>query len=170
MRTLFWRTGDPFSANQQACATWTQASQLFTQHGVAVRISKEADRTTGITVTKGVYAYDFTVFNVHLWDNSQPDAGLRFLAQFQLQPTVQHDGGYLPLPWRMCVRVIGDILDFMVWPTMWRGQPAWGEPGVGGAVQLPPDAPQAGRPGWYMGHLLPGQWARYGSLLAEALP
>jgi hypothetical protein len=65
----------------------------------------------------------------------------------------------------MCARIVDDVVSFIVWPhTM--APPAYGDPGWGGSAPLPADAPAAGVPGWYAGHLPPGGYVVYNDLTA----
>jgi hypothetical protein len=55
----------------------------------------------------------------------------------------------------MCARVVGDTVSFIVWPLR-DPEPAWNDPKYGGSVTLPAGWSQPGIPGWYVGHLEPG--------------
>lgn len=73
-----------------------------------------------------------------------------------------------PHPWRMCARAVGSTLSFIVWPTT-HAEPAWDDARYGGSVTLPTGWSAAGKPGWYAGHLLPGESMVYDDLTTRAM-
>jgi hypothetical protein len=164
IRFVFVETDGPRLADQQTCATWSDQSGPFNQQGVALRVSTDGP-TRAITVTKNVWGDISDVFNVHLWDTSQPGGGLRLLGNPSLASALTVNGQLMPLPWRICARVVGDVLSFKVWPAG-RSEPAWGDPTYSRTMQLPADAPKDGRPGWYGGHLYAGSRMTYTDLSA----
>jgi hypothetical protein len=162
-RWAFWRVADQASTDQQSCATWVNGdANSNQQQGAALRIRKVGDVTRAITVTKNVWGPRST-FNVHVMDSNGPV--LTLLEQFPLS-------GFSPLPqypWRMCARVIGDQVSFVVWPTD-RPQPTWGDPAYGGTTTLPSGWDQPGIPGFYIGHLAPGESVGFTDISVQELP
>ena len=126
-----------------------------------------AGGTKAITITKNVWFDANWIFNVHVWDTSaSPVATL--IASFDLGSVLYPGGSYVPYPWSICARVIGNVVDFVVWPTG-SPQPSWGDPAYGGAVTLPPGFEDAGHAGWYAGHLQPGEHAGFQDLVATPI-
>jgi hypothetical protein len=162
LRLVFVDPGQPVRADQEVCATWTEASSPYDQQGVALRVDTDGP-TRAVTVTKNVWGGIFDVFNVHTWDASQPNGGLRHLASMSLAPVLKPEGRLLPLPWRICARAVGDTLTFKVWPAD-RPEPRWDDGVHGMSVPLPAGTPEAGRPGWYAGHVMGGQHLTYTEL------
>jgi hypothetical protein len=68
----------------------------------------------------------------------------------------------------MCARAVGSVVSFIVWPLA-DPQPAWGDPRYGGSVELPAGWDLEGRPGWYIGHLEPGDKAGFEDLTTAAV-
>jgi hypothetical protein len=117
-------------------------------------------------VTKNVVFYTLFVFNVHVWDTSTPNVNT-LIGQFDLSSVFVNSSGFIPLPWDLCARVIGNTLTFEAWVD---GQPtpAWGDTTHGGSVTLPDGWNYPGDAGWYIGHLQPGDSATYTNLSAGA--
>jgi hypothetical protein len=153
-RILFWDHGVEASVDQTSCATWTNQSGPHDQQGAALRIRVGPSGTRAITVTKGVWIWNYA-FNVHLWDTAVRPGALDGIAQFVLSPALGAPMAASPdLPWRMCARAVGRRVDLLVWPLA-RPQPEWGDPAYGGSVALPAGWDEPGQPGWYIGHLHP---------------
>jgi hypothetical protein len=162
IRFVFVDTAGEVSADQQTCATWSDQSKPVNQQGMALRVSSDGP-TRAITVTKNVWGGVSDVFNVHTWDTSLPAGGVRFLGGVSLASALKVDGQLVPLPWRVCARVVGDLLSFKAWPAG-RSEPAWGDQTYSRTMRLPADAPKTGRPGWYGGHLYDGGHITYTDL------
>jgi outer membrane protein assembly factor BamB len=150
-RLVFWRGTDASAADVESCATWTSQSRVLNQQGIALRARTSDGNLTAITVTKNVYFGAEWIFNVHVWDTSEPQPATQ-IAGFNLEATFRPQGNLVPLPWRMCARAVGTTVSFVVWPTSIE-QPAWDDPAYGGSVTLPDGYADAGAAGWYFGHL-----------------
>lgn len=158
-RYMFWRKADPDGADQETCATWVDNTTHTQQQGAALRARAVGeDDVKAITITKNVaYGY-FWVFYVHVMDSSleQP---YTLIGQFSLDDVFFRPGqpfNVEPYPWRLCARVVGEVVSFKVWPLT-HPEPAWNDPAYGGSATLPAGWNHPGRPGWYVGHLLPGE-------------
>jgi hypothetical protein len=157
----------PDMSDQQSCATWQAGTgHYFRQEGAALRMRTVDGVTHGITITKGVWLEEFWIFNVHTWDTSVPTTDTTspatLIGSFDLKGAFGTGAALKPLPWRMCARVINDVVAFKVWPLT-VPEPSWTDATYGGAVRLPAGAAQTGRPGWYSGHLQPASSVVYTS-------
>jgi len=165
-RVAFWRMADPATVDHQSCATWVNPRGRFHQEGAALRVRSVNGRTTAITVTNNFVYGTRWVFNVHVMDSgAQPR--FRQIGQFDLSQVFRP---LPPFPWRMCARVQGGTVSFIVWPLT-HAEPSWDDPRYGGSVRLPSGWQAAGRAGWYVGHLEPGDSVRFADLTtAEVTP
>jgi hypothetical protein len=154
--TVAWT---PATHDQTTCATFADASADIDQEGLVLRW----DGTHGVTVTKGVWASVYTTINVHLWDLSQNEPFTE-IAAFPMTGLGSPDPQAVPLPWRMCASMTGGAVGFKVWPLA-EPEPADGDPCCSGAVNA---VVGDGRPGWYAGHLQPGDHVTYTDLTTEA--
>lgn len=145
-RVVFAAGSPPDATDHAVCATWIAAPRL-SQPGLMARW----DGTRGVSVTRNVWGGVATVFNVHWWDLNAPDR-FTLLASFPLAG-VGHPGPPAPLPWRACASATGPTFRFKVWPLS-APEPPDGDPCCGGTVNVSWFGP--GRPGWYAGHLQPG--------------
>jgi hypothetical protein len=148
----------PATSTNGVCATWTSASADTVQQGVVLRWNG----TTGVTVSKNVYAGLYPVINVHTWDVSRPvDQGrLTLLTQTPLTGLGWPSATAVPLPWRVCASATAGIVRFKAWPTS-TPEPDDSDPCCTGGA---PVAITEGRPGWYAGHLRAGQHVTYTDL------
>jgi hypothetical protein len=156
-RIAFWQAADAASLDQQTCATWVNAQSELQQQGAALRVRSVNGRTTAITITDNILYFARWNFNVHVMD-SGAEQPFRRIAYFDLSDAFRTQPGAFdtwPYPWRMCARVVGDTVSFIVWPLK-DPEPAWDDPKYGGSVTLPAGWDQPGNPGWYVGHLEPG--------------
>ena len=156
-RIAFWRSADTASADQETCATWVNAQSELQQQGAALRVRTVNGRTTAITITDNILYFARWNFNVHVMDSGAGQPFFR-IAYFDLSDAFRTQPGAFtvwPYPWRMCARVVGDTVSLKVWPLK-DPEPAWDDPKYGGSVTLPAGWDQAGLPGWYVGHLEPG--------------
>jgi hypothetical protein len=163
-RVLLWDRDGVRTADQESCATWSGSSNDFHQEGAALRVTNVDGVTRGLTVTKNIYAGpqdngNYAFFNVHTWDTGEPSIAT-LIAQFDLRPEFFEGGRLLAHPWRMCARVVGGTLSFVVWPAG-EPRPPWDDGVHGGSVFLPAGWDQPGHAGWYAGHLLPAGNVRY---------
>jgi hypothetical protein len=152
-REVFTRRPVHRSINELACATWTSETANTVQQGVAVRVRQTGQRLRAVTVTKNVFANFFWVFNVHTWDTSRHGDPWRLVAQFDMSDVVGDQGGLLPFPWRVCLRVRGRTLSFKVWVPRKEIEPGWGDPVHVRRSRLSARYVFGGVPGWYVGHL-----------------
>ena len=161
-RTVFYPRQGPNTSEAVSCATWVFESTLQAQEGVALRVTKDdLARVRAITVTKNIVFGATWVFNVHLWDTSAP-VPLTQIGGVDLSAALNPYGTW-PLPWRMCARAIGSVVELKVWRTAER-EPAWGDRQHGGAVLVDSSWVYAGRAGWYIGHLPPGGAVEFADL------
>ncbi len=170
LRAVFWPSHAVAARDQQSCATWASESTWRAQQGAALRVDVERSGAIhAITVTKNVWYGATWIFNVHVW-NSATVPALRQVGVFNLERVFRgRDGLGVPLPWRLCARVVGDVLDFKVW-RLPGSEPAWGDATHGGRVSVPMDAPRSGFTGWYIGHLPAGGSASFTGLGTWSLP
>jgi len=162
-RTGFWPAGGEPTADQLSCATWTEAPPGLKQQGAVLRARTSQGRTTAITVTQNISYGVWWGFHIHVMDSGSAQP-FHEIATFDLREVFAP--GYPdvlvapPYPWRMCARVVGDVVSFVVWPTT-DPQPAWDDARYGGSVRLPAGWAAPGHVGWYVGHLEPGKWAGF---------
>lgn len=173
LRQLIWPQNTPDSLDSQSCATWVNASADSVQEGLAMRIVDTPTTTRAVTVTKNVIYNVHWVFNVHTWDTAaNPAKPFTQVAQFDMVNAVTQNGKLRPLPWRVCSRIVGNTLDFKIWfPFQNQTEPAWGDPVYSRSATIPELSTwnQPGKTGWYIGHMQPGQSARYNGLTAYSL-
>jgi hypothetical protein len=170
-RIALWPAGQPDSVDQLACATWRSETDKVNQQGIALRIRREPDRVRAITVTKNVSYGIISAFNIHLWDSTaaQPFDGPRG-NQFWLTGLQS-----MSLPWRMCARVTGMVVQFAVWSLTERFslEPDWTDPARSASLTLGPEWSAwagPGHAGWYAGHLYAGHEIVYDQLIAQPRP
>jgi len=171
-RITFYKKADPTGEDMQSCATWSNTNNGSEQEGAALRnltyISGSDAWTTSITVTKNIWLNNFAVFNVHTWDTSTPDKAQQ-IASFDLTSTFGTNGLGKAFPWRLCARVVGSVVTFIVWPTN-ETQPAWTDSTHGGSVTLPAGSPTTGAAGLYVGHITPGTTVAFSNPVVTKLP
>jgi hypothetical protein len=158
-RIVVWRRADPVAADQSVCASWTDPpDQANHQAGVALRVRPTDGGASAVTVTRNIFWGAFWGFNVHVWDGNRSPAIIK-IAGFELPAAVRRGGDPVPVtapfPWRLCARIVGDVLTFKVWAAD-IPEPAWGDPLYGGSVTLPPGWEASGHAGGYVGHVPPG--------------
>ena len=164
-RQVFTKRATAPSTNQTVCATWRYQSQPYVQQGLAVRVvGGPGNRQRAVTLTKNTFAGYFWVFNVLTWDTRRPGDPWRKVAQFNLSDVVVEDGQWVPLPWRVCLRVHARTVTFKVWLPDEEAEPAWEDPTHTRQASLPGRFVYPGRPGWYVGHLPVGESIEYADL------
>jgi hypothetical protein len=168
-REVLVRPGVPPSSDQTVCATWTDQSRHLDQEGLAVRFQTgPGDRRRAITLTKNTYANFVWVFNVLTWDTDRPGEPWRSLGQFDLGAVVSPHLKLLPLPWRVCLRAVGRRVDFKVWLPDRGPEPPWTDRVHTRSTTVPHRFERPGVPGWYVGHLEPGDQVTYADLTESA--
>lgn len=170
-RTVFGHADVPIGADGTSCGTATQ-SGWPAQEGVALRIATDtADgvlRTRAVTVTKNIYLMISWIYNVHVWDTSDPERPSLLVASVDLGGAVP-DGDSDTVPRRLCARVSGRELEVKLWHPH-HDEPDWGDAVHTTAVVLPASQDHPGRPGWYAGHLPTGSSLSLTDLSAESVP
>jgi hypothetical protein len=162
-RIVFWRAGELDSFDQISCASWIDAPAGIKQQGAVLRARTSGGRTTAITVTQNIYYGAWWGFNIHVMDSAAAEP-FHQIGSFELKEIFRpSEFEAPPYPWRMCARVVGNVVSFIVWPTT-HAKPAWDDARYGASVTLPSGWGAAGKPGWYMGHLEPGKWAGFADL------
>ena len=152
-RALLWPTHVDPSIDQQSCASWTDAGPRA-QQGLALRVRADRDRLRSIVVAKNTVWGAEWQLNVYTWDTSLPEP-LEIHGSVSLRDTLAFGDRPVPLPWTVCARTERT----MVWVKAWRSgdpEPAWSDPDHAGAVTVGEGWVYAGRPGWYAGHIEPG--------------
>ena len=153
------------SRDQSVCATWTDQTRDLDQEGLAVRFrAGPGDRRRAVTLTKNTYANYNWVFNLLTWDSDRPGQPWRKFGQFDLSPVVSSHLRLLPFPWRVCLRAQGRRVDFKIWLPDREPEPAWSDPVHTRSATVPQRFTRAGVPGWYVGHLRPGDHVTYADL------
>jgi len=170
LRTIYvQRQGQP-QVDEQVCATWSEQQGVDVQQGLALRVRTGVDGLSqAITVTKNIWGFVSWHMNLHLWtgdsDTWRPD----LLAQFDFGYALLDSDVLAPLPWRVCARAQGPVITVKAWPAI-RPEPAWDDPVHVLRALVPGDTVRPGRVGWYVGHLAPGDFARYDDLAATVAP
>ena len=156
---MFWPAADDPSLDQETCATWTDDQNDVRQPGAALRTTSDHSTTQAITITKNVWLGANWIFNVHVMDTAAVEP-FTLIGSFDLTGAFVRNLSLAPPPWRMCARVVADVVSFKVWPLV-DPAPAWDDPTYGGSVRLPAGWDHPGRPGWYVGHLRPGEESHF---------
>jgi len=153
-RALFFPSRGASTTDGVACATWVSESTWLIQEGVALRISTDGGRTRAITVTKNVFVGATWIFNVHVADTGSWTP-LTQVGSVDLGAVLSRNGWPLPLPWRLCARSSGGVVQLKAWRAG-EAEPDWSDRRHGGTVRVDPQWVYPGRAGWYVGHLPPG--------------
>ncbi len=165
-REILVRPGARPSRDQSVCATWTDQSRDADQQGLAVRFrAGPGDRRRAVTLTKNTFADYVWVFNLLSWDTARRTReAWRPLGQFDLSPVVSSNLQLQPFPWRVCLRAKGRRVDFKVWLPDREPEPTWTDPVHARSATMPRRFDKPGLPGWYVGHLQPGDHVTYTDL------
>lgn len=167
LREVGWIDQGPPTVDAEYCVTWTEFSGPITQAGVALRVRSAPRGAQAITVTNNILFGARNGWNIHLWSGSTGELVGQIVLAHAFGPTVFQQP---PLPWRLCARTIGPVVEFKAWSmAVDDHEPAWTDPGYGGAFTVPSEWVYPGRAGWYVGHLRGGAQADYGSLEADPL-
>ena len=167
-REILVRPGTRPSRDQGVCATWTDQSRDADQEGLAVRFrAGPGDRRRAVTLTKNTFANYVWVFNLLTWDTRRTGDPWRSLGQFDLSAVVSSDLQLLPFPWRVCLRAEGRRIDFKIWLPDREPEPPWTDPVHTRSATVPRRFDRPGVPGWYVGHLQPGDHVTYADLSAH---
>jgi len=170
-REILVRPGARPSRDQSVCATWTEQSRDLDQQGLAVRFrAGPGDRRRAVTLTKNTFANYVWVFNLLTWDTHRSAEPWRSLGQFDLSPVVSSDLQLLPYPWRVCLRAEGRRVDFKVWLPDREPEPPWSDAVHARSTTMPRRFVRPGVPGWYVGHLQPGDHVTYSDLRTHSAP
>jgi hypothetical protein len=172
LREIIWPQGTADSLNSQSCATWVSVSDESNQEGLAMRIVDTGTGTRAVTVTKNVIYGVHWVFNVHTWDTTgNPAVPFTQVAQFDMIDAMYQNGNLRPKPWRACSRIVNNTVEFKIWfPFQGQSEPAWGDATYSRSATIPAlSSFQAGKTGWYIGHLGPNQAAHYNGLTTFTL-
>jgi hypothetical protein len=149
-------------ANSQVCATWASERGPYVQQGLAFRIRKVPGGHRALAVLKNVLGAR-SAFNFMVFDTSTPQR-YTLLGRVSLAPVLSS----VPLPWRVCARLVGSAITFKAWPAT-RAEPAWNDPAYGGRFAVPAGWSAPGRSGWYIGHLRSTDRAQFTDLSSSVL-
>jgi len=154
-RYVFWRPATPRAVDQQVCATWSSSHGANVQEGLSLRVAHDPDgRWREVTVMKNILYGAVWQFNVLTWDNDA-DRTMTPQGAVSLPDVFWPNHQVAPLPWKVCARVVGDLVTLKAWKAT-EAEPAWGDTSHGGTVRLPPGWTYPGKTGWYVGHIPPG--------------
>ncbi|WP_028653347.1 hypothetical protein [Nocardioides halotolerans] len=168
-REILHRPGDRPTLDQTVCATWTGQSRHQDQEGLAVRVVVgPGDRTRAVTLTKNTFGTFVWVFNVLTWDSRRLAQPWREVGQFNLGPVVTSDLKLLRFPWRVCLRASGPRITFKVWVPRREPEPPWTDRVHTRTATVSHRFQRPGVPGWYVGHLRPGDHVTYAGLTASS--
>lgn len=172
IREVFWRPDEQPTNDQSACITWDTTADSVEgqpiQPGLALRIASTGPQNQGlraITLTENIAYAGTWLFNVHIWDTTQPQP-MALLGTFDASGVVgrvsriggRTDDSMAQPPWHLCAQALGDLFRFKVW-TGNDSEPDWNDPARVFSVTLPPGWAYVGYTGGYIGHLHPGQSA-----------
>lgn len=173
-RGVFWPSSEPALRDGESCARWSAEDRgrrvvPNIQEGLALRIrSNDEGSLDAITITRNMWGDVPWIFNVNLWHVADPHKpGLTNVTGANLQRVF---GPEPSLPWRICGRVTGNQLSFVVWLDGRESRPRYGDATHGMVVTLPTRYVYAGTYGWYAGHLARGQSVTYDDLTVNGLP
>ena len=123
------------------------------------------DATSGqaLFISKNVWVNTFWKFNISRWRASDAPESATVLQQFDLSEGFGQGDDLAALPWRMCARVVGTTVSFVVWPLS-QARPAPNDPAHSGSMTVPDDLMAPGIGAWYVGHLQPGENVVYDDL------
>lgn len=167
LRAVGWLGEGVLATDALSCVTWTEGTGSIAQAGVALRVRSAPGGPEAITVTNNILWGARNGWNVHVWSGG--------VGQVVGQVVLSHSFGSTPgqqplLPWRLCARTVGATVQFKAWSlAVDPAEPEWGDPGYGGSFALPARWVYAGRVGWYVGHLGPGERASFGDLDVKEL-
>jgi hypothetical protein len=161
-REILVAPGAVASRDQVVCATWTHQTRDLDQEGLAVRSRVHSGgHRQAITLTKNTYANFVWVFNLLTWDSGRSGDPWRVIGQFDLSAVVSPHGRLVRFPWRVCMRADGRRIAFKVWLPGREPEPAWSDPVHARSTAVPSHFDRSGLPGWYVGHLQPGDTVTY---------
>lgn len=157
LRVVAVKNSTATSADQTSCVTWDGPVSSKIQPGIVLRAQLEADRTRAIMVTNNIWVGARPVMNVHLADTNASPAYTQ-IAALNLSGGLGPYQDLNPLPWRFCARVAGSTVTVKAWSIPAHpAEPSWTDPTYTAAVRLPTGAVSTGKPGVYLGHLMPGE-------------
>lgn len=154
-RVVVWEISTPIERDHEICSTFPNMPWPI-QEGVAVRISAPyGEAGKAIAVMPNVWGYKGTAYNVQLLDLAKPVNSGRWHPVALHQDFAEELHGNEHESRRICARVVGQTLDFKVWPAH-HPEPEWGATSHTRSVTLPPGWVFPGQSGVYIGHLPPG--------------
>lgn len=149
------------TTDQKACATWQSQTADQVQQGLAVRVRDAGGRLRAVTLTKNTIIGFYWQFNLLTWDTAREGDPWRAVGQFDMGDVVVRDGALAPFPWRACLRVRGRTVAFKVWLPNREPEPSYGDDVHARSATLPRGFGAGGLPGWYVGHVPPGESTSY---------
>lgn len=155
---MVWTIDDTVaSLDHRACDTWGTTNGPITQQGVALRIeAADGDVERAICIMKNIWGGSDWIFNAIGFRSGS----FVLLGSVDLSTAFESHGSVPPLPWRMCAGVEGNSLVCKVWPTA-GPEPDWDDPLFGTRITLPSEWVYEGQPGFSVGHLESGDFARF---------
>ena len=165
LREIYWPSATEESVDSQVCTVWSSESSAGVQQGLATRIVQTETSTKAVTVTKNIFFGATWLFNVHTWDTSNLGAynQVAYFDYSNVVGKIDETGNTLkPVPWKTCMRVTGQTLQFKLWVT--GSEPSWSNPTYVRSTTIPAEFVYPGRTGWYVGHIPPGGTSRIDSL------
>jgi hypothetical protein len=115
---------------------------------------------------ENVAYFGYWEFNFDTWDSDNTSVPYTQIGRVDLSSVVLVGNSYVPRPWSLCARTVGDQLQFVLW-TGTNPRPPYGTPGAGGAVTIPSDYQEPGIAGWYLGHVQSGLSAGFDNLTSS---
>lgn len=164
-RSILYRDDVARARDQAVCETAVHPGGIH-QDGVALRVNVDGQRFRAITVTRNIYGWVTTRYNVHVWDSAfGGELPAILLSSTDLHAAIGPAGN---APRRLCARVDGDVLTLKVWPAN-APEPDWDDPVHTARTVLPRGWTYEGVPGVYLGHIPPGSSARLFGIDVEPL-
>lgn len=157
LRLAAVKQGTVTSLDQQSCVTWHGPIVGTSQPGIILRARLGPDRTQAILVTNNVWAGGRPGINVHLAD-SDASPVFTHVGAVNMSAGLGTIEDLNALPWRFCARAIDSTVAIKAWSIAAHPvEPSWDDATYTATVELPPVAVYPGKPGVFVGHLVPGQ-------------
>lgn len=156
LRFVGTKTSAASTQNHTACATWSGNDSTIIQPGVAVRTQISGERRRAITLTNNVYLGARGLWNVHYADSAAATP-MSALGSFDFSAALEGmTSAEVSPPWRFCLRAEGTTITAKVWPAGIT-EPSWTDSKYSKTMVVASSYVFSGQPGWYMGHLSPGE-------------